>query len=287
MKIYMLPANKILQPHRQPWKFPAHSKDYGVEQDFLKYLLKEKNLLTNDLSEADWHYLPVYWTRWHLNHNFAQTGLEELQDAVQKTILNDEKTFTICQYDDGPVIDLGKAVLFLSSRKTKEGIDIPLLCSPHQKPLFKPSKKYSASFLGTVRHHPLRVEMAQQLASRSDIYLNNGMKSRVFVQKMLESYIALCPRGYGGSSFRLFEAMQLGIVPLVISDIDTRPFKGFINWNDISFFSHTASNVEDYLDSFEEQSLLRMGELAYQCWKENLQYQKWCKYVIWELEKLQ
>jgi len=284
MKIYILPVSHKLQPTQQIQLYPAHNKDFGVEQDFFRYVINNQHFLTDDPQFADWHYLPVFWTRWHVNHNFAQNGVEELQDAVERSILNKDKTFTICQYDDGPVVDLGSTTIFLASRKTNSGIDIPLLCSPHRVPLFKPAKKYLASFIGRLATYPLRQQVFDEIKGRNDVYLFDGNKgTRFFVQKTLQSKIALCPRGYGGSSFRLFEAMQLGVVPFLIGDIDTRPFKKYIDWDEISFYLTSADCLNDMLGSLDATITRQMGEKAAKIWQHELSYQRWCKYVIKEL----
>lgn len=46
---------------------------------------------------------------------------------------------------------------------------------------------------------------------------------RAFVVDMLGAKFALCPRGWGASSFRIFEAMQLGRAPVIIADDWTPP----------------------------------------------------------------
>jgi hypothetical protein len=90
MKIFILNASSLLQPEKQLFKYPAHNKDYGIEQDFFIWLKKQKNILTNEPTAADWHYLPVYWTRWHINHNFAVggEGLQALQTEVDKLMID-------------------------------------------------------------------------------------------------------------------------------------------------------------------------------------------------------
>ena len=284
MKIYILPIAEKFQPGRQPFQYPRHNKDFGVEQDFHLFLLKHADLVTNDPNLADWHYLPVYWTRWHLNHDFAKTGVIELQDEVQKVIIDPQKTFVICQYDDGPVVDVGGAVQFLASRKSGKGIDIPLLSSLHKRPFFVPAKKYLAFFVG-MKTHPIREALGKVLAHRSDTFFLFGNKgARFFVRKALQSYIALAPRGYGGGSFRLFEAMQLGVVPFLIGDLDTRPFKRFINWDEISLYTALPDDTERILDEVKKKDLTAMGYRAMNTYYNELSYQNWCKYVIKELE---
>ena len=169
MKIYILPLEKIFQPEPTTFKYPAHNNDYGIEQDFLNYLLKHKELLTNKPEKADWHYLPVFWTRWHVNHDYAKEGLSELQNGVNKCILDAKKTFAICQYADGSIVNLGKTRLFLASRDNDSAIDIPLLSSPHKIPFLKPRKKYLASFVGRLSTHQIRKEIANLFQDRKDI----------------------------------------------------------------------------------------------------------------------
>jgi hypothetical protein len=286
MKIYILGVDKVIQPRGQGLTYPRHNKDFGVEQDFLQYLPTNKSLLVSSPEEADWHYLPVYWTRWHLNHNYGADGVEELQRYVDAAIIDDARTFTVCQYDDGPLVNLGRAVQFLASRKTDQGIDIPLLCKNHRKPWFKPKKTYRASFVGRLSTHPTRQEMAAALNGRSDVFIRDGdIGTRAYVKMVLQSYLALAPRGYGGSSFRLFEAMQLGVAPLLIGDIDTRPFKRFLPWDDVSFYVGDVKKLSEVLTRTTDNELLAMGERASILYKEHLTYQKWCPYVIKELQK--
>ncbi|MFA7192125.1 MAG: hypothetical protein WC089_02395 [Candidatus Paceibacterota bacterium] len=286
MKIYILPIEEKFKPKSQKFRYPAHNSDFGVEQDFYIYLGKNKEIQTNNPDEADWHYLPIFWTRWHLNHNYGQEGLVELQKEVDKRIISKNKTFTICQYDDGPIVDLGNSIQFLASRKSNHGIDIPLLSKKHRQPFFKLKKIYTASFVGRISTYHLRKEMQQYLESEKDILIKDGnFSSRYFVKQMMKSFTSLCPRGYGGSSFRFFESMHLGVAPLLIGDIDTRPFKKFIEWDDISFYSNNMPEVIKILKT-RKQTLLEMGTKSKKIFENELDYQKWCKFVVKELEYL-
>ena len=287
MKIHILKTSQGTRPDTQSFKYPEHNADYGVEQDFLDYLQKNRHLTTEDPSEANWHYLPIYWTRWHLNHGYGTSGLVELQSEVDSSILDDAKTFTVCQYDDGPLAELGKTVLFLSSRKTPYGIDIPLLSTAHRKPFFRKGKRYMASFAGRLDTHPLRQELAEAVRGRPDVFLYDGNKGATFfVDMMLRSYLALCPRGYGGSSFRLYEAMQLGVVPLLLGELDTRPFRKFLDWDRFSFYTPTATGVGQILDGCSTVELAEMASRARQTYRNDLCFGKWCRFVLKELEEL-
>ncbi len=285
MKIYLLPVPEKLLPAHGTLIYPPHNRDYGVEQDFLEYLRRHPERLTDSPDAADWHYLPVYWGRWHIAHDYAATGREELQEAVDASLINDAKTFTVVSYSSGPLIDTRRIVRFQSSRRDEYGIDIPLVCTRHRKPLFRPHKKFSGGFIGRVFTHPVRKEMFEVLKARSDVYLYDGedVPSKAYARNLLESWLALSPRGYGGTSYRFFEAMQLGTVPLLIGDMDIRPFKQFIRWEDYSLYLPSTEGLNELLDTLDHAALIAMGKRAQKLYDEQLDYQKWCPTVFKEL----
>lgn len=285
MKIYILPVEDLLQPKQQSFLYPKHNSDYGVEQDFEVYLKNNSNLITENIADADWHYLPIFWTRWHLQHDYGRLGLDLLQNKVNNAIINSNKTFTICQYDDGPKVNLGHTVEFLASRKGAAGVDIPLLCDPHHSS-FIMRRPFLASFVGRLNTHPIRLKMNEALGDQNDIYISeDDLPTDEYVNLIAKSYVALAPRGYGGSSFRFFEAMQLGVAPALFGEVDTRPFKQFIQWDKFSFFSKCPHDFLEQLQGFSRSELKKMGKIAKQVYINELAYQKWPKLVLAELEK--
>ena len=297
MKIYILKVPSTLQPSKQVLKYPSHNKDYGIEQDFYIWLKKQKDLLTDDPSVADWHYLPVYWTRWHINHNFAANGegLTQLQQEIDSSIIDDKKTFTITQFDGGTLVNTGGATIFTAARTTNPGIDIPILCSPHKKPPLQVKKKFIASFNGSFSTHPLRAEMKKRFKTDPEILIGGGLPTRFYKRwfwaknyniNTMASYIALSPRGTSCNSFRFFEAMQLRVAPCLIGDADVRPFKKFIQWDEMSYYAANINELENLLQNLDKKEAIKKGKKAYQYWKNELYYQKWCKYVIMELGEL-
>ena len=288
-RIYVLPVPKELQPSTSPFRYPAHSSDWGVEQDFLAWLERNPSRVTQDAKAADWHYLPVFWTRRHLWNNYGKDGLPEFQSAVQSSLLDDQRTFTVCQYDDGPLADLGDTVQALASRKGDNGIDIPLLCDAPKMPARR-RKKWKASFIGRVSTHKLREDLAPLLADRSDILFedhqsghDSARSARRYNRVITRSEISIAPRGYGGSSFRFFESCALGTAPLMLSDIDTRPFKSQLPWETASMFASSATEAMQAIDTFTPDELELMGQRAAELYRESLAYGKWCPLLVNEL----
>jgi hypothetical protein len=284
MKIYILPVKKEFQPPTISVIYPPHNKDFmDGEETFLDYLKDREDILTINPDEADWYYLPIFWTHWLVNHNFGNTGLDLLQAEVNRVLIDDSKTFTIYEYAEQPKVELGETISFLGSRTSPDGLDIPLLCRPHSTPQFS-SKKYLASFVGNISTHPIRQKLKDKLQYKPRVLIAGSGGSNYFTQIMVESYIALCPRGYGGASYRFYEAMQLGTIPFLIGDIDHRPFKKFLDWNRVSLYTNNITGVEVLLNSLNESTLLAKGMRAKRFYEEELANGNWCKYILKELD---
>lgn len=284
-RVHILHVPKNLRPESQPFSYPAHNPDWGVEQDFFAYLMAHPEL-TAPAHSADWHYLPVFWTRWHLNHDYAATGVDELARLVEASIRDDARTFTVCQYDDGPVVDLGRTTLLLASRKSHAGIDIPLLSAAHRRPRMPVRKRWLASFVGRLSTHEVRGRLAAALTGRDDVRILDGNEgTRRFVRTTLASRIALSPRGYGGSSFRFFESAQLGTTPMLIGDLDTRPFADSIDWSRCSLYAADAEEAAGLLDSVPPETLARLGQEARAVWHNCMTWGRWCPLALRQLAK--
>ncbi len=102
--------------------------------------------------------------------------------------------------------------------------------SSNIEPLVPPGDAYDylCSFMGRFETHPVRSRLASlhskdilienmSCGSSHDIDLVN-MEGHNYTELMAKSAFVLCPRGYGVSTFRLFEAMRLGRCPVIISD---------------------------------------------------------------------
>ena len=285
MKIKILKVDKKFRPKSTWIKFPKHNNDYGVEQDFYDFLKSNEDLLTTDENIADYHFLPIYWTRYFLNNNYGDVDLFKLQNEIMEYVIDPKKTLIICQYADGPLIDTKGMHVFLSSRPINGGAeDIPLISAKHNIPN-RVNKEYLACFRGRYETSPYRKMMFDTLTGRNAILLSNRtVSSKRFVKEISASYISLCPRGHGGNSFRFYESMQLGVVPLLFGDIDTRPFKSQINWQDCSIFAANENELMNIFNNLSLEKLTMMGEHAQKVFYEKLNFNMWPQLLIKELE---
>ena len=285
LKIFKITVTPDLMPKKAPFRYPSYSRDWGVEQDFLNFL-ENSDFLTEDKAAASHHYLPIFWTRYWVQKNYGQNGVGELNLYLKTLKLDESKLFTICQYDDGPLIDLsfGKG-LFLSSRKTEGlGRDIPLIASDLPRIWPRKKKIHLMSFAGRFDTHPIRMELRAAASKSNNVYIaNRKLNSRRFTELLKQSFVVLCPRGYGGSSFRFYEAMQAGSVPCLIGDIDTRAFKSQIPWEKISFYFKTPGQAISTIEKIDTDLLEEMGSSAKDCYNELLKLGRWNDLLINDL----
>ena len=90
---------------------------------------------------------------------------------------------------------------------------------------------------------------------------DQAQKQEAYVKNIKESLFYLCPRGAGHASIRLYEVMELGVAPVIISD-GWIPPKG-PTWEEFAIFvkGREVNNLQAILESYEDRAL-EMGRKA-------------------------
>jgi hypothetical protein len=236
MRVLTVPKT-FLTEDRKP--YPRHQTGLGLEDRAEAFFRSQTNV---ELSRI---YLPIKWTAYQIDADYGKNekkmrslrsyckslfGMGHNFFTVKQT--GSEKYFTIAQYDDGPLVDMGKNCRIFGAGGV--GTDpIPLTTQRH--PVTGWKKMHFASFLGSVGTHPIRKAMFDTLKNEDmfiveDVYTKKENIPR-FIEMTEKSCFTLCPRGYGKTSFRLYEAMQLGSLPVYISDVHWLPFTKFVDWS--------------------------------------------------------
>ncbi|MDM0103526.1 exostosin family protein [Variovorax sp. J22R24] len=139
--------------------------------------------------------------------------------------------------------------------------------------------RYLACFVGSLVNHPVRVQLKQVASDRvliedtSDfaqqmLYMSPEEKQRGFwphyADIMASAAFALCPRGRGPGSIRLYEAMRMGRCPVIIADEWIYPQR--VDWPACSITVAEADIPR--LGEILESKLPRAAELGLQARKE-------------------
>jgi len=284
----------MLRPKPSYPVYPPYHTGMYLEEHFFDFY--QRNI--DRFNKLKRQYIPIFWTNCYVNG--VQDGWGERIDIldIQREIntLNPNLSyFTVCQHDDAPMNVLPSNSIVFSAGGNVTGnmiVPIPLICGPLAKQE-KKEKKHLASFVGSTTHN-VRNKMIEYVKDKDDIYLSTkGWDQNIhidqfidFINSSLESKFVLCPRGYGASSFRLYEAMQLGVVPVYISDRFWLPFTHELNWNEfcVLITEHHIENLYEILESIDDETYQKMQNKIKEVYSNYFTMEGMCSKILQMLE---
>lgn len=269
--------------------YPPFKKGFYMEEYFFDYM-SQKCL---EFDKTGRRYIPSLWTNFQI-----QTWFRERQMSMQKALDNyiienpcEKGYFTVVQHDDGPMLNLpSNTTVYGACSGT---VPLPLIYQDTEGKLENLSSKKSfqeksifCSFVGSLTHN-VRNTIVETYRNNPlfKIHLTdnwtdnvNSDNQQVFLELTVNSKFSLAPRGYGRSSFRFFEILQLGSIPVYIwSDKEWLPYTEQIDYDkfcisihesDIDFLDTLLSNITErqYNNMLKEyQKVKHMFELDYMC----------------------
>ena len=214
------------------------------------------------------HYLDVFWTNLQIEPRFHQGLRTIVQKLVNEQYPDPAKHyFTVVQHDDGVLFQLPPQTTIYSAGGTGH-VPLPLIYEDTTKTLEShPRKSFRekpilASFVGSITHR-VRQTMAQTLVDPRHYQYSvanwtnavDSTKQTKFIETTIHSKFCLAPRGYGRSSFRFFEAFQLGTVPVYIwDDIEWLPYREMLDYSKFAISIHVSKlgDLESRLLAIDE-----------------------------------
>lgn len=185
--------------------------------------------------------------------------MEKLKRRMRKTVLY----ITVSQHDLGifssvepPLLQADMPNLLVLSSGGNGHVALPLLKQLEQ-PLQPFPRRYFVSFAGRARTHKLRDEMksiVEEWSRRTgkEVFVSERMMD--WLPLLQNSSLALVPRGWGRSSFRCSEMLQMGRVPIYVwDDIPWTFYRELWDMEVIGFSTHILG-LEKLLDHIAELS---------------------------------
>lgn len=253
--------------------YPCYHQGLYLEEYFCDYFIK--NCLDKEHSR---YYLPIFWTNIYLKnwiHNYNNPVIQ----CYLNTIPKDKKYFIVSQHDDAPSekIDHLDVDVYSAGGNYPKGIPIPLTCSPIPDDGVKMEKSIFCSFVGSETHDVRRktIEYCKKdndfhISSKTWQYNINKSDLDIFRETTKKSVFTICARGYGKQSFRFYETLQLGSIPVYIyDDVPYLPFSNELNYNSFCIVLDVKNiqNLKDILRSktqSEIDAMLKNGKEAYE-----------------------
>jgi len=247
--------------------YPPFKNGFYLEEYFLKYM--KNNNKTNDKNGR--LYIPALWTNFQIEGWFNNPEIKKtMQNSLDIYILENpckEGYFTVVQHDDGPMLKLPENTIIYGA--CSGNIPIPLIYEDNnntleniknQKKIEYKDKEILCSFVGTLTHN-LRYICINKLSNIPGFKFNVKQGWSIDIEKNLQDFyinetikskFALAPRGYGRSSFRFFEILKLGTIPIYVwDDIEWLPYKDIIDYSKICI-SINISEIEKLLQILNE-----------------------------------
>jgi hypothetical protein len=115
---------------------------------------------------------------------------------------------------------------------------------------------------------------------------NREVARRHYWELVRRSKYVLCPRGSGSSSIRLFEMMETGTAPVIISD-DWLPPLG-PKWEEFALFvpEREIASLYEKIKSHESEFVKR-GQLARNAWEEYFSPECYWKFMLTSIREIQ
>lgn len=171
-------------------------------------------------------YLPIQWTALYCNNGYGNAPILHTIQKYLDGLDRNKKYYTIVQYDDGILNNIEHLdIEVIAMAGPRIDFAIPMLCTPHKFNYPTNTKRdIFASFVGSYTH-PIRATMVLQLENKEGYYISTKQHNLYdYCHILARSKYALCPRGYGQSSFRIQEAIDFGAIPVYISDEFVFPY---------------------------------------------------------------
>jgi hypothetical protein len=237
--------------------YPPYNNDLDIEDTFIDFYFKNKL----EFDKLNYNFLPIKWTTL-----FNEYG--SMVNDLQKILNNlpiDLKYFTVSQHDDAPYLKLPiDTINFSAGGNERNTICIPLITGsiPQQNLI---QKDIFCSFVGSISQptsyfghisNSVRTKMLNVLVSKPEYVLKpkhwsheiTQNRTDLFLDIAKRSVFTLCPRGYGATSFRLYEAMQSNSIPVYIyTDKPFLPYTDVIDWGKLAVLVD-FKNIEDLDD---------------------------------------
>lgn len=282
--------------------YPPYSNNKNMEEMYYDFFLKNKNVI-----DTDYIYIPIFWTSFYILRKYGQ-DIEDLVTYLDK-LDKSKKYFTTVQYAGGIFVknlnidmvvfagggggmnlkkDAYRKVKILNNPNRvifvgkKGNYDLPLICHP-QLSLPPCNKTTFCSFMGRFDTHNCRLDMQKILKSDKRFVMQGSGNYQSYRDSLNKSIFALCPRGHGYTSFRLFEAMAMNCIPIYIwEDKKVLPYADEIKWDEFCILVHTKDmqNIPKILDNITLDKRRDMLDKIEKYNKELFNFEGGFKYIV-------
>ena len=242
--------------------YPPFKHGLFMEEYFMAFMCKRDGSARRDKDGR--RYLPLLWLNFTIHPQYHTQLRPRLQRSLDEFVALHpcpEGYFAVIQHDDGTDLRLPPNTRVYGA--CTGDIKLPLIYEDQMARLsyISSSSSYSTqeshkrilcSYVGT-NTHPVRQRMVDVLSAEpatSFLLLDRGSawtpsvsapNQTEYIEITRSSKFALAPRGYGRSSFRFFEILQMGTVPVYVwDDIEWLPYLELVDYSKFAISIHVS-----------------------------------------------
>jgi len=280
----VLPAPGLLRPpphlyrgYRGPW----------IEDAFFRHWLRESG-------RSSLTYVPIFWTDLYLHTQslrFTPRQLERWQSAAENLLdrqtANQRCYFTVLEYDH-MIWNWHKFPRNVAVFSAGGWGDIPIPLLKGSPPFACPPKDIPLSFVGRIdgSSNATNVRGRMRDVLRDLAHFTEGPGWREIIGR---STFSLCPRGLGRTSFRLYEALSVGSIPIYLwDDLEWLPYRDEIDWSEIAISLNIAEvdRLPRLLAEYSPQRIARMQERIAALYDDYFTLAGACRQIVRQVERL-
>jgi hypothetical protein len=253
-------------------RYPPHADDL-LESYFHDWLTRRR------VAIPGWTYLDVYWTSLYVNRDQAKRPYDRDRLSRALAALPRGRYFTLVQYVGGIAERLPEATVVFSAGSAKGAprrggaptgtprpgedlwaapVCVPLIYEDRSGTIVRlrdNPKTLFCTFVGSPGTHPARARMIEALRGRPGVEIHtsawtnrvSGPAADLFLDRTSRSVFTLCPRGHGPTSFRFYEAMALGSIPVYVwEDYPWLPYRDLVDYDRLCVSVHVDELGELY-----------------------------------------
>ena len=261
----------LIERNEAPYP-PCHEGEY-LEEYFVRNF--RENQVNNEFESF---FIPVHWTavfnfrvKEGLHPGSENWKLRQKLFSTLRSLDTTKKYFTVSTHDDAPQGDFPYEVkhFYAGGRSTaKNTYPIPVIWSGYRD--FNDTQKMIfCSFVGSVTHD-IRPKLLASLQEKDGYFIRAFQwqqdvpedRKNFFKTVLEQSRFTLCPRGYGATSYRMYEAIQVGSIPVYVSDKFVLAWEDELDWSEFCVIipESKITETDEILKSYTETQVRKMQE---------------------------
>ena len=254
-----------------------------IENYFYTHWL-ESHKVQEEIENLGIQYLPIFWTDIYVRGGRPKFLSNKLQILIEELIDPDQQYFTIVQHDLGTRIEVPSNVLVFGAGGVGD-IPIPLLKRSRERAVKQ--KDIYLSFMGATTdasdYNSIRSKMLDIASCIDGFNFFESSSYSEYCDVMSRSKFTLCPRGFGATSFRLYESLALGSIPIYIwEDNMWLPYCDDIQWNNVAvkLSSRDIETLPYILEKIDINQLDAMSEYTSNIYADYFTYPGVCRWIL-------